>query len=275
MDIPASHLNTGLPLAWRLRRAALIALLLGLWAPLKIVWEQKIGHEQDMMRYGGAPMTRQLRDQLGQGLTIGVLSGMRSVVADFIFVINLTIAWEDQDWIQMAKYISLVTNLQPRAPVFWSIGGWHLAYNASVSAMQDVKSQPNGLRRIKASRYWIDRGLDVYLRGIENNPTDWKLLRDTAGVYQQRLKDYRSAAIYYGLASEKPDAPAYLERFPAIMYGLAGDDQTAYAAWKALWEKLTPAQREEKQHWKEKIESNIRRLEQKLSIPKEKRIFPN
>ncbi len=59
------------------------------------------------------------------------------------------------------------------------------------------------------------------------------------------------------------------------MYGMAGDDQTAYAAWRALWERLTPQQREMKQHWKEKIEGNIRRLEQKLSIPKEKRVFPN
>ena len=32
---------------------------------------------------------------------------------------------------------------------------------------------------------------------------------------------------------------------------------------------------EEKQHAKDKIESSIRRLEQKLSIPKEKRVFPN
>ncbi len=59
------------------------------------------------------------------------------------------------------------------------------------------------------------------------------------------------------------------------MYGLAGDNQAEYDAWRSLWERLTPAQREEKQHWKEKIESNIRRLEQKLSIPKEKRVFPN
>jgi hypothetical protein len=89
------------------------------------------------------------------------------------------------------------------------------------------------------------------------------------------LKDYRTAAYYYQEASEKPDAPVFLERFPAIMYGLAGDDQAEYAAWKGLWERLTPEQREQKAHWKEKIESNIRRLEQKLSIPEEKRVFPN
>jgi tetratricopeptide (TPR) repeat protein len=154
------------------------------------------------------------------------------------------------------------------------MGGWQLAWNASIAATQD-RTQPNELRRLKASRFWLDKGLEIYKRGIENNPTYWRLWSDTGLLYQQRLKDYRTAATYYQKASELPNAPVYLERFPAIMYGLAGDDQAEYAAWRALWERLTPQEREMKQHWKEKIESNIRRLEQKLSIPKEKRVFPN
>ena len=140
--------------------------------------------------------------------------------------------------------------------------------------MQDRK-EPIELRRIKASRFWIDKGLDVYQRGLANNPLYWRLWADTAMLYQQRLKDYHNAAYYYQKASELPNAPVYLERFPAIMYGLGGDDQAAYDAWKALWQRLTPEQREMKEHWKEKIEENIRKLEIKLSIPKEKRVFPN
>jgi len=262
-----------LPLSLRLRRATLVALILGLWAPVKILWEQQIGREQDFLRYRGVTVTRELRDQLGQGLTIGILSGMRSVVADILWL-NMTTAWEKQEWFKMEGYINLCTALQPRAVVFWDIGGWQLAYNASVGAMED-KSQPNELRRIKNSRFWIDKGLAVFLRGIENNPEYWRLWSDTAMLYQQRLKDYKKAAYYYQKASELPNAPTYLERFPASMYGLAGDDLAAYEAWKALWLKLTPAQREMKQHWKEKIETNIRQLEQKLSVPKEKRVFPN
>jgi tetratricopeptide (TPR) repeat protein len=263
-----------LPLSWRLKRAVLIALLLGLWAPFKIVWEQEMGREQDFLRYHGVPITRQLRDELGQGLTIGVLSGMRSVIADVIFSVNLELAWENQEWFKMGSYINLCTALQPRAPVFWDIGGWHLAWNASVAASED-HTQPNELRRMKASRFWIDKGLEIYLRGIENNPNYWKLWADTGLLYQQRLKNYPMAAYYYQKASELPNSPVYLERFAPLMYGLGGDDQAAYQSWKDLWERLTPEQREEKAHWKEKIESNIRRLEAKLSIPEEKRVFPN
>ena len=273
------------PLA--LRRIALALLLLGLWAPFKIVWEQSIAREQNRLRYGGMAMTRQLRDELGQGLTIGVLSGMRSVVADFLWL-NVTAEWEAQQWFNMEGYINLCTALQPRSITFWDIGGWQLAWNASVSAMQDPK-QPNILRRLKASQFWIQKGLEIYKRGIQNNPEHYKLWADTGLLYQMRLadqeqrmglpaaakKDYYNAAYYYQQASERPGAPTFYERFPAIMYAKAGDDAAAYASWRGLWLSLTPQQREMHEHWKEKIESSIRQLENKLSIPKEKRVFPN
>ena len=103
------------------------------------------------------------------------------------------------------------------------------------------------------------------------------LWQDTGMLYDQRLKDYRSAAYYLQKASEQPNAMTYLERFPALMYDQhhANDDPAAYAEWKALWERLTPEQRKMKIHEGDRIESEIRRLEQKLSIPKEKRVFPN
>jgi len=271
----SSASSTTLPLSWRLRRAALVALLLGLWAPCKIVWEQEIAHEQDVLRYQGVPMTRQLRDELTQGLTIGVLSGMRSIVADFVWL-EVTTEWMNNQWFRMSAYINLCTALQPRAPVFWDMGGWHLAWNASINTEEDM-TQHNELRRLKASRFWIDRGLDIFQRGIENNPTYWRLWADTGLLYQQRLNDYRSAAYYYQKASELPNAPIYLERFPAIMFDEkhAHDDQAAYAAWKALWERLTPEERQTKLHEGYRIEVEMRRLEQKLSIPNEKRVFPN
>lgn len=265
--------GAGLPLSLRLRRAVLVALLLGLWAPFKVAWERQIGAEQDRLRYHGIVMTRQLRDQLGQGFSIGVLSGAGSVVADFLWL-DVTTAWENQEWFKIGSYINLCTTLQPRSITFWDIGGWQLAWNASVAAAHDVQ-EPIELRRLKASRYWIERGLDVYKRGIENNPESWVLLSHTGLLYQMRLGDFRMAAHYYALASERPRAPVYIERFPAIMYQNAGDDRAAYEAWKALWLRLTPAERAQPMHEGDRIEKQIRLLETKLAIPREKRIFPN
>ncbi len=204
----------GLPLRLRLRRAFLVALILGIWAPFKIMWEQDITRQQDMLRYHGVTMTRQLRDELGQGLSIGVLSGMRSVVADLVWL-QVTQAWEDEEWFRMGGLINLCTSLQPRASTFWDIGGWHLAWNASIGALMDRK-EPNDLKRLKASQFWIQKGLEIYKRGIENNPEYWRLRADTGLLYQQRLAQnearmglkeasadhYRKAAEYYQQATE-------------------------------------------------------------------------
>ena len=274
-----------LPLPLRLRRAFFIALLLGLWAPFKIAWEINIAHAQDQLRYQGVAMTRHLRDQLGQGLTIGVLSGMRSVVADFLWL-EVTIDWEQKKWFTIEGYINLCTALQPRSITFWDIGAWQLAWNVSVSAFQD-RSQSD-LRRFKDSRFWIDRGRDLLLRGIENNPEHYKLWASLGLLYQNRLADpdrrlgltaraneeFRLAAYYYAQANLRPDAPVFLERFPAYMYENAGDYSDAYTQWKALWFKLTPQQKSQPQHAIDKVEAGLRKAEAKLSIPLEKRIFP-
>ena len=256
------------------QRAVWIAVLLCAWAPFKLVWEENIERQQDQLRYHGVAMTRQLRDELTQGLTIGVLAGMRNVVADFVWL-DVTVAWERYEWFKMDSLINLCTSLEPRSIIFWDYGGWQLAWNVSVAASEDVVRQPNALRRMHDSRFWMYKGLDVYKRGIENNPQSYKLWESIGELYQNRLWDFEDAAICYQRASELPGAPVYLERFNAYMLQDAHDYAGAYAAWKALWFRLTPAQREEKQHWKEKIISSIRTLENKLNVPREKRVFPN
>lgn len=257
-------------------RVALLALVVCLWAPFKLAWEIGLDRQQDDLRYHGLVVTRQLRDQLSQGLTIGLLAGFRNIVADFVWL-QVTVAWEKYEWFKMDALINLVTSLEPRAIPFWDNGGWQLAWNVSIFVKDDVVHQPNELRRLHDARFWIYRGLDLYRRAIENNPTSFKLWESMGQLYQNRLKDYYDAAWCYEEASRLPGAPVYLERFPAIMMGdhFARDDWKAYEAWKELWFRLTPAQREEKAHWKEKIISNIRQLETRLNIPPEKRIFPN
>jgi tetratricopeptide (TPR) repeat protein len=263
---------TTLRFPWR--RVLGIALLLGAWAPFKLAWEMNIAHQQNQLRYHGVAMTRQLRDELTQGLTIGLLAGLRNVVADFVWL-DVTVAWEKSEWFKMDSLINLCTGLEPRSIPFWDNGGWQLAWNVSDAAKEDVVRQPNPLRRLHDSRFWIYKGLDVYKRGIENNPNSFELWRSLGSLYQNRLGDYHKAADAYQKASELPGALTYLERTPAEVLQIGGDYPAAYAAWKALWFRLTPAQREEKQHWKEKIETEMRKLEKQLNIPKEKRVFPN
>ena len=267
--------NTRLPLRLRLKRALVIGLILAAWAPLKIGWEQHMAREQNQLRYEGAQVTIALRDQLSQGLAIAVLAGMRNIVADLVWLETVT-AWMHQDWWRMAAVVDTCTALQPRAPMFWDMGGWQLAWNASINSGIDATMYPSELQRKKAERYWIERGKDLFLRGQQHNPNYWRLWFDAALLYEQRLKDPKTAAYYYERASEAPNAPIYLERGAAHMYDKVhlNDPAQEYAEWVKLWLKLTPEQKENPQHAAPLIEKRIRELEEKLDVPKEKRIFP-
>jgi hypothetical protein len=62
-----------------------------------------------------------------------------------------------------------ITALQPRVLLFWDTAAWHMAWNASVAAMND-RNQPRLALRVKAQREYFALGKDFLERGIENNP---------------------------------------------------------------------------------------------------------
>jgi tetratricopeptide (TPR) repeat protein len=248
-----------------------LALILACWGGAKIFWEVRMQAQQNAMRYHGAQMTRELRDQLGQGMAIALFSGFRAVVADFAWL-RVTGAWEDKQWFKVKSLVDLSTTLQPRSILFWEMGGWHMAWNASVDARNNRK-EFSELRRIKEERFWIEQGRDIFQRGAENNPERYNLWMQLAMLHQQKRKDYQQAAKYYEIASNRERAPLYLKRFAGYMLQEAGDDAGAYAYWKKLWENQESRANPD-MLW-DKIEDRMRVLEEKLSIPAEKRIFPN
>ena len=136
MEIPASHQNTNLPLSWRLRRAALIALLLGLWAPCKIMWEQSINRASKvpdaLCATLAAPVTARSPRPTWTGSVPGGVGrheqcgGQTSVLA----VINVTVAWDAaRTGSRMAAVVDHPRRHRvaaSRASIFWDMGGWQL-----------------------------------------------------------------------------------------------------------------------------------------------------
>lgn len=254
----------------RHRTAIWLALILAGWGTTKVVWERAIEQRELAMRFQGYHINRDLRDQLGQGMMLGLLSGFRGVVADFVWL-SVTGAWQDKEWFRVKSLVDLSTTLQPRFVPFWDLGGWHLAWNASVDRINN-RNEPNPLRRIKEGRYWINEGEKVYLRGAENNPDSYEIWRSLGMLYDQKKQDYRAAADAYAHAAATPNAPIFLERFPAYMLEKAGDDAAALEIYKKLWFK--PRDHKNVQYAYDKLEEKIRALEAKLKVPREKRIFP-
>src|SRR5476649_953778 len=176
-----------------------------------------------------------LRKQLGQLGFVAALSGFRSLVADVLFI-QAHVAWERTEWGRVLLLFRQVTTLQPRALLFWDMAAWHMAWNASVAALND-STQPRLALRVKAQREYFDLGKDFLERGIKNNPDAPQLYEAMARLYKDKYKDHARASEFFGKAATLPDAPSYDKRFSAYELSYCeGREREAYDRLHQLYE---------------------------------------
>src|SRR3984893_10428609 len=94
------------------------------------------------------------------------------------------------------------------------MAAWHMAWHASVAAMND-RAQPRLARRIKAQREYFALGKDFLERGIKNNPDRPQLYEAIARLYRDKYIDHEHAAEFFAKAAALPGAPNYERRFSA------------------------------------------------------------
>lgn len=236
------------------------------WGAGKIPWENELAAERKLIMVGrDLPMNYQLRDSLGQGLTMAALGGFRGLAADCLWI-SLTNAWQEQEWERVQAMAEMCVLLQPRVVFFWDMGAWNLAWNASVSAEQTASD-----RRNHDSMMWIEAGRSLLERGIRVIPEKFVLYQRLGDLYWQRLAQYEKAAEYYREALKRPNHPLYLERFVGYALEKAGKNQEAYEYWVELWNSSKEHGRD--QHQWDKVGEHIRKLEQELKIPAAQRVF--
>jgi hypothetical protein len=252
---------------------ALAALLLLAWGAVKLPWEEKMTDRRKQIMYGGTlPFSFELRDSLGQGLTLAALGGFRGLAANFVWI-SLTTSWENQQWTRVRALAEFAVLLQPRVLFFWENGAWHLAWNASVAAENYNEAEKTPGQRARESRQWIEAGKNMLERGIRAIPEKPQLYMRLGELHQQRLQDYATAAQYYRLAASRPGAPTFAERFVGYMLERADQKQEAYDYWVSLWRSSPEHPPATPRQWP-KIAQQIRQLENELNIPADKRIFP-
>jgi len=257
--------------AFRWSRSTLIALCLLLgWGAVKIRWEERIDRAGEALQYHGLTLTRSVTDQLSQGAMLAVLGGLRAVVANY-FWIQMETAFENQQWYKVKSLVGLSTTLQPRSVLFWDMGSWELAWNASVSKLENIEVK-SAAQRTLDSRFWIEEGRKLLQRGVENNPDSYELWYKLGFLEEQRRQDYLAAAHDYAEALKHPHTLTYLERFVGYDLERGGDLPGAYQWWRQLW-LSTPDHTQRSMAW-DKVEKRIRDLEAKLNIPDDQRIFP-
>jgi tetratricopeptide (TPR) repeat protein len=245
-------------------RLLLVFVALLMLGALKLPVERDLAalHRQEHFR--GVEFNLDLREKLGQLGFIAALSGFRAIVADGLFI-QAHVAWERTEWGRVLLLFQHVTTLQPRVIMFWDMAAWHMAWNASVAAIND-RSQPRLALRVKAQREYFALGKDFLERGIKNNPDRYKLYEALARLYKEKYKDHDRAAEFYGKAAAFPDAPSYERRFSAYALSYCeGREHEAYERLRQLYD-------EGPQERLPTLITRLKFLEDKLGIPQDQRI---
>src|SRR5277367_6960825 len=128
--------------------------------------ENSLRTDRLQMKYGGAHVTFQLREAIGQNLAIALLAGMRGIVADFLWI-NSHGYWEKKEWLRQYQNIEVVATLQPQALMFWDLGQWHMAWNIGYGVLSDPKNRSKA-EGIKREREWHQKAREFIEQGIEN-----------------------------------------------------------------------------------------------------------
>jgi tetratricopeptide (TPR) repeat protein len=248
-------------------RSALVLFFLALFGALRLPIESRLSEQHRSAYFHQAQLELGLREQVGQLGFLAALSGFRSLVADVAFI-QAHVAWERTEWGRVFLLFREATTLQPRSVMFWDMAAWHMAWNASVAAMND-SSQPNEYLRRKAQKEYFALGRDFLERGIKNNPDRPELYESLGRLYKDKLGDHAAAARCYERAAALPGAPEYDKRFAAYELSFApGHEQEAYTALRQLYD-LGEHER------LPTLLSRLKYLEAALNIPLHERISPS
>jgi tetratricopeptide (TPR) repeat protein len=89
-----------------------------------------------------------------------------------------------------------------------------------------------------------EQAIKVAIKGIENNPNEWRLYQQLGYIYW-RLKDYEKAAEAYSKGSEIRDAPQFMKLMVASMKSDGGSRSTARTIYKQMFNEAEDFQTKE------------------------------
>ncbi|MBE2203114.1 MAG: hypothetical protein IAE94_02065 [Chthoniobacterales bacterium] len=251
----------------KVRRPLAALLLLAICGAFLLPFQAHLAGQAKAANFRKTALDLDLRERIGQMGFLAALSGFRSPLAAFLWI-EVHTAWENTEWGRMAGLIDTVTTLQPRSLLYWDMAAWHMAYNASVAALQDTK-QPSEALRIRAQRQYFNLGREILEKGIRNNPDRYQLYLQLGVLLRDKFEDHCGAAEAFLRTADFPDAPPYARRFAAYeMAKCPGREREAYELLKKLYLEG------EKQRLPTLI-NLLDEMEKKLDIPASERLQPH
>jgi tetratricopeptide (TPR) repeat protein len=188
--------------------AILLALLLG-WtvSPLDRSVGLQLGRRSDVQSL------KDIESRFGQGLTMAILGGYRSIAANLIWL-SKNQDWEQRDVAGTLGKIALATSIDPRPEMFWLNGARILANDmptwiVGLANAEQLETTDAGQA---IARQYAERALAfleesrVYQRG---NP---KIHIEAGMIYWKKLGDVESAAHRFKSAIDTGEAPYFAYR---------------------------------------------------------------
>jgi tetratricopeptide (TPR) repeat protein len=81
----------------------------------------------------------------------------------------------------------------------------------------------------------VEDAIKLLKKGIENNPTEWRLFHHLGYIYWQH-QNYEQASATYGAGARLPNAPAWLKAMSARMLAEGGSRETAREIYTRIYE---------------------------------------
>ena len=179
---------------------------------------------------------KELEPTLGQGVLLGVLGGLRTVVADFAWIRSY-VFWERRDRPGCEAFMRTACTLDPHARYFWENAGLRIGLDM---AHWEIRRR-GGYAKVPTEtqerlfRQYGRRGVDVLEEGMAHARHRTALLVAAGFLAEGKLKDFTLAANYYRQAADAADAPWYAARFCADFDWNAGLKLEAYRWYRDYW----------------------------------------
>jgi hypothetical protein len=160
----------------------------------------------------------------------------------------------------MSDLIQEVLFLQPHEVLYYTMGSWHMAWNASNDAAEKGNEA--------VCNDYVQQGRKILEEGIRHNPQSYFLYEQLGVLLRDKIHDHLAASRAFAQAAVLSGAPSYLRRF--VAYELAaspGHEAEAYEQLQALYAE-GPAERVPA------VVATMKRLEERLkNEPQRNQIF--
>lgn len=180
---------------------------------------------------------KELEPTLGQGVLLGVLGGLRTVIADLAWIRSY-VFWERRDRAGCEALMRTACTLDPHARYFWENTGLRIGLDM---AHWEIRRR-GGYNNVPAEtqerlfRRYADTGIAVFEEGLGHARQRTSLLMNAGYLAESKLKDIGRAAAYYRAAAETAEAPWFAARICADLTWGDGRRPEAYEWYRRYWE---------------------------------------